>query len=357
MSAEGAYASAGKVGIDSVERELLRLWDQAAGPEAELARTVVMTLIAVCPDAPTAQEAARLALAVAGEHPSRTIVINSGCDAPGEISAEVSVSCLMVSHSDRQLCCEQVRIQSSPSDLQRVISAAVPLALSDLPLAVWFPGALPEADGQIERLTRAADRIIVDSREAGRSGFQWISGVSSEQGPAVADIAWVRLSSARLAVARLFDPESRRAHLPDVKRITIEHCGAEPAAMLLAGWAAARLGWSGLGFGARDGSVLSFGAAGGRTAVIEETACSSAEPAISSLTLLCDGGARFQAVYADGSAELKVDTPEERSRSSMRVEKLSAAQALCGALEIIRPDPVYSQAAAHAALLARAAPA
>ena len=51
----------------------------------------------------------------------------------------------------------------------------------------------------------------------------------------------------------------------------------------------------------------------------------------------------------ESEAELAVDTPDEQSRSSARLETLTAEQAFCGALEVVSPDEVYARSLRFAA--------
>jgi len=61
----------------------------------------------------------------------------------------------------------------------------------------------------------------------------------------VRDLAWLRLARWRQRVAAHFDDPATRALLPAVERIELA-CAGEDAAMplLLAGWVAARAGWT-----------------------------------------------------------------------------------------------------------------
>ena len=104
----------------------------------------------------------------------------------------------------------------------------------------------------------------------------------------VHDLAWGRLEFWRAATAAAFEPQERRAMLPQVTQLDVHYQGdALSAGLLLAGWVAARAGW-------RPGALVRDG-----------------------------GRAEAKAVRADGGAVTLSLTGEPGARGCGGVERLT----------------------------------
>ena len=125
-------------------------------------------------------------------------------------------------------------------------------ALADVPTALFVRN--PTADSAwLPRLAPEVERFVFDSSRLpsgeGLAAVEQLLRRLFRQDAAgalanidVVDMGWLRLWPWRILVASLFDsPDATRA-LRDVSEITIHHAaGAEPAALLLAGWLCSRL--------------------------------------------------------------------------------------------------------------------
>jgi hypothetical protein len=108
-------------------------------------------------------------------------------------------------------------------------------------------GDLPDHDDLFDRMVVDADVVIVNSQEMDLRDLEKLSSIvaRSRGRYALADLAWIRLRSIQDLVARFFDDEAGRAHLPHIERIEIEFSPREgeqdPASTrsgLLFGWIA-----------------------------------------------------------------------------------------------------------------------
>ena len=135
---------------------------------------------------------------------------------------------------------DRVTLTADDSRLEHAASLLAPLLLSDLPTVLW----LPEPDSPIpdRGLLDRAQQILVDSTAGDGSDLPRLGELT--RSARVHDLAWGRLEYWRAATAAAFEPLERRALLPRVARLDVRYEGdALSAALLLAGWVAARAGW------------------------------------------------------------------------------------------------------------------
>ncbi len=227
------------VRVEELVDELARLHRvyQDDGHGHALART--LNLI-VAPASAVAASAAEDALEGLGAHsPSRTLVLRrhgaDRLDAELVIESEVPEAAGRVGVSH-----DRVTLTADDSRLEHAASLLAPLLLSDLPTVLW----LPEPDSPIpdSGLLDRAQQILVDSAAGDGSDLPRLGELT--RSARVHDLAWGRLEYWRAATAAAFEPGERRALLPRVARLDVRYEGdARSAALLLAGWVAARLGW------------------------------------------------------------------------------------------------------------------
>lgn len=188
---------------------------------------ITLTLLVLAPDRACRERALSLLAGVGGSHPLRALVLTP---ASGEPRASVSMSCWL--GGGREVCSEQVVIEAEPRALP---SAAESLVAADLPVFLWWQGAV-EAGGELfGRLAGFVDRLVLDGADCGLEQVRSAAGV----GPVVSDLQWGRLQPWRQALAELFDADPGRSALASISRLEV--VGPEPPARLLAGWLRSRL--------------------------------------------------------------------------------------------------------------------
>jgi glucose-6-phosphate dehydrogenase assembly protein OpcA len=131
------------------------------------------------------------------------------------------------------VCAERISITGDRAALP---SAVITLLVADLPVFVWWRGALPDdADAVLGELVEVAARVIVDSDEADLA-----SAARLELRVAgLVDLAWVRTAPWREAIAAMFDGRPQRRALDHLTGIEVT--GPRNQAALLAGWLRSRL--------------------------------------------------------------------------------------------------------------------
>ena len=219
----------------SAEPETVEL----AGVEAALARlrgdgnhgsvrATTLNLVVMCPDAEAAARTDDVLDAIGGSRPLRAIVITP---AAGRPRARVSSACW--TGGGQEVCAERIAISG---DRVALPSAVVSLLVADLPVFVWWQGALPDdSDGVLGELTEIASRVIVDSDEAGLEATARLE----PRAAGLVDMAWVRTAPWREAIAAMFDGRTQRRALDHL--IGVEVVGPPNQAALLAGWLRSRL--------------------------------------------------------------------------------------------------------------------
>lgn len=137
---------------------------------------------------------------------------------------------------------ETVILEIGDQHLPDIEAIVDPLLIPDLPTVLW---ASPRRPDMLELLEPVAEVTLLDSMDQldARAALRWARHVCSHID--VVDLAWVRSSPWRKQAAAAFDPPPLRAELPAIKSVSVVHHPVSAvAALLLAGWLGARLGWS-----------------------------------------------------------------------------------------------------------------
>lgn len=264
------------VDVQAIERELSQLWKSAAEPTPgaqPVTRACTLNLIACAPDEHSANQMTNVVIGLTGSHPNRAIQITNAPD-EGNAALEVWVqaNCQFTAPGAPQVCGEQISIAAHGNATAQVPSLVLSLLLPDLPVVLWWPGRAPFDSPLFQRLHRLVDRVIVDS-----AGFdhperdllrmaEWSLGVRDwslgehsprtapaaprQEAPVFSDLSWARLTPWRELTAQFFDSRALLPHLHRLDKVIIEyeHFPQQPPnriqALLLAGWLAARLGWT-----------------------------------------------------------------------------------------------------------------
>ena len=248
--------------VQAVEQELGELWKQNAGEtdieeEGAVMRARVLNLLVYVENEAALAKVNELLNEITSAHPCRVIVMLGEPSAEDQ-DIEMFVSAHCLTHTDgggKNLCGEQLTLKARGRFTVELPSAAVPLLVPDLPVFLWWAGA-PRLDDQIfERLSRAADRVVIDSADFRRPYDDMLELTGRllsrrKDHAAISDLNWARLTSWRTLLASFYDVEEYRASLAGTNRVRIEYVphdltpeAVAPKALILAGWLASRLGW------------------------------------------------------------------------------------------------------------------
>ncbi|GAG09752.1 unnamed protein product, partial [marine sediment metagenome] len=185
-----------------------------------------------------------------------------------------------------------------------------------------------------------------------------------EDGVAVSDLNWSRLTHWRELVAQFFDAPPGRHYLDKLDRVEVEIAsrqGREPditEGLLLVGWLASRLGWAlenGRrlpGQGSREGA-MAFGFRSAAGAVAVELRPEPAQPGegLHSIRVGAPGSATFSLSRMPDDERCVAVTAEMPEGGHSRVvcmDRPSEAALLCEELEMQGRDTVFEEALAQA---------
>jgi glucose-6-phosphate dehydrogenase assembly protein OpcA len=374
--------------VQSVERELSRLWKENTGAsegegedESAVMRARVLNLMVYISRETALEEVNRLLSEITSAHPCRVLVLLAENAKPDEdIEMFVSAHCFSTGGGGvRNLCGEQLTLKAQGRFTVELPSACVPLLVPDLPIFLWWRDAPRLGDETFASLMHAADRVIIDS-VAFRNPYEDILGLVSLLGSrrrdaaAISDLNWARLTSWRTLMACFYDVEEYRASLDHIERVRVEYVphgfapdAIAPKALILAGWLASRLGWR-----VPEGQTLSQSGASGEQSITLERDGHSIElqfapverPSqmqgwIARLELSATEpfSSRFVVLRSRDGRYLETEvTVNGQARSSRRLTggDKSEAELLARELEIISHDRIYEEAISAAAAMLRA---
>ena len=239
------------VTAEDIAAELDRLHRVAGGPGKVLALARTLNLIVV-PCSDRRERDVEAALDRLGSHtPSRTLVLREhGAD---RVDADLVMECEFPAATGHVgLCHDRVLLTMDPSHLEHSASLLAPLLVSDLPTVLWLPE--PEASIPDPGLLDRAQHLLVDSGGGDGSALPRLAELATRI--RVHDLAWGRLEYWRAATAAAFDPPQQRRLLPALSTVRVRYQERGlGAGLLLAGWIAARAGWSPEALERRNGSA------------------------------------------------------------------------------------------------------
>jgi glucose-6-phosphate dehydrogenase assembly protein OpcA len=232
---------AGKgVSVEAVNAELDRIHRAAGGPDRIVALARTLNLIVVtCAD--RREKEVEKVLDRLGSHtPSRTLVLRE--HESDRLDATLVVECESPSEPGHVgLCHDRVLLTMDQSRLKHSASLLASLVVTDIPTVLWLPepgSSIPDSG-----LLKRAQQLVVDSSAGGEAVLGQLAQLDGDI--RVHDLAWGRLEYWRAATAAAFDPPERRQLLAGLTTVKLSY---EPrglgAGLLLAGWIAARAGWS-----------------------------------------------------------------------------------------------------------------
>lgn len=237
------------VEAERIEDELARLRYEAAGrPEQGQAfalRTSFINLVVYANDDETALGASQTIATLSGQHPSRALIVVARPDADEHgIDTSLAAHCHLSPGMEQQVCCEEVTLNVNGPAANHLHSVLAPLLIPDLPVYLWWIGALPHDHHLISEIMASADRFIVDSGRFTKPAedLRALEHLSSRASRcALGDLNWQRLQPWRQIIAQQFAAPSLEAAKRQVSDVTISFAkndGDErwSQALLLCGW-------------------------------------------------------------------------------------------------------------------------
>ncbi len=356
--------------VTAVEHELTILWGQTAGVDETSGDDVVMRaraanlmvyLIAESALAETHETIGELSKA----HPCRALVMLGETDAEArDIEMFVTAFSPDDTHSDKkQICCEEVTLSARGHFTRELPSAAVPLLVPDLRVFLWWRNEVDPLDKILQSLTRAADRVVIDSADFGNT-FSNLPALAElfehqdESAVAVSDINWARLTSWRALLANFYDVPDYRSQLENIESVQIVYVGenqveeiaAQP--LLIAGWLASRLGWE-VAKGVQTGADTSFEFRSRGRSIgldfkrVERAAMKPGRLAQIELRTKKTSEASFLVLRSEDGLHLETHAKMPRRSlpgRTLPVRNRSTAQLLAREMEILCNDRIYEQA-------------
>jgi glucose-6-phosphate dehydrogenase assembly protein OpcA len=255
--------------VHGVEEALAAIWRAAPataigadGEEHVVARASVLNLVAVSHARELAERAEADFAALAGRHPSRTILIEvRDPDGPRRIDADVVARCLLPHDGDAMVCTETIRVVVGGEAGHHLASIVPQLVVHDLPVTLWWAGDVPFEAADFHAVARAAvsaDRLVVDGsawRDDGLAGVRRLGQVLSTTPVAISDFALMRQSRWREAIAAAFDEPDLMPFIRSIREVIVSFAaGASPETMTAqanivrplyhAAWLGSRLEWT-----------------------------------------------------------------------------------------------------------------
>jgi len=234
------------VAVGDIERELRRLWAEAATARGETAttRALMANVVVFCRSDDECAQASRDLGALVRRHPSRVVLLVSD---PSSAARQIEASVALISVGGRARA-EQIVLRVGGAGAYLLVPTVREVLLGDIPTALWWatPDAPPLAGELFGGLEALADQVIYDS-----FGWpdplrqlvvvaRWIGGGAS----VAADLAWRRPRLWRRVIAETLDQALAPGAFEAISEVRIEH-GPHTLSQswLLVGWLAFRLGW------------------------------------------------------------------------------------------------------------------
>ncbi|MGB8507144.1 MAG: glucose-6-phosphate dehydrogenase assembly protein OpcA [Pyrinomonadaceae bacterium] len=375
----GTVFPVGVKGLDvgKLEKDLSAMWAEMTeakpgGAARGVVRACVLNLIVYTPSAEGRDAVDALLDEVIEHHPCRVFVLVADRESPEtKLDAYVATRCQLSSKGAKQICGEQIIIEAAGQVVSNISTAIAPLLIADVPVFLWWKDIPHEDDQLFNRLTRLADRIIIDSAafDHPHEDLFRVSQLVSDRSrvAAMSDLNWERLTPWRSLVAGFWDVLDYRPELERIERIVIEYerpasmpDEISPKALLAVGWMASRLNWEIDATRIRpEKGVTSFRlVAGGRGIEVVLQPTENTERCcgmLTSLTINCAGGSEFYVGLKPEGTKLETAARiRESERTIGRVlnyDSRSEGQRLNRELEILARDVIYEDAVRAAAQL------
>lgn len=348
--------------IAGIERELRELWQHMSPHKDQegqaITRACVFNLIVYAPGRQGESTVNQIMVDVTEENPGRIFVLLPGEEGTSSgLNAWVTAQCHLASGGRKQVCCEQIMIRASGESVRHLPSVVVPLLVPDIPVFVWWRGAIFENNEMLQTLVESADRLILDSIwtkkytvkdsiEIIRQIHGWIRQWGDQI--AVSDMRWGELTALRYAIARFYDNPKCRSFLSEITHVEIECVSTALVSILLfVGWLGSRLKWKWTG---EPGDFSSVKFRSGRRDVhvsIKPYDVESGEKLKVHLSAAEKSPAEFtiQADRESGHLISEMNAPGEcNTRDVVRLDPDSESLLLNNELSILNHDRIYEEA-------------
>ncbi len=353
MSELERFTGGHAIGVDvsGIERDLAALWRKASTHDASVTRACSWNLVAHATSAGELERVRFLADALVEAVPTRTLYLSYRASEPGpEIEASVTANCRKLPGGGKTVCTEEISIEARGKGADHLPSLLRALLVPDLPTALLWAG-LPPTGHTTTELVPGVDRVVLDSAAADeREGLGRILQLAlGKRGPALVDLNWLRLSPLRSVLASAFDPPVDAGIAFRLAKIRLAVAPrAFPAARLLIGWLASRLGLGNPE--AIPGRGWSLERQGGRVIVELETAETALSCGVASVAFESERG-EVVCVALTGTG-LDVKGPNTCFQTS--AHERSDGELIVAALGAQGVDSLYDAALRRAAELERA---
>jgi glucose-6-phosphate dehydrogenase assembly protein OpcA len=229
-----------RVALEAVEREVARLWEEEAR-RSQAPRIELQTIVALVSEPRLLERARRVMNAVTAVHPSRSIVAVWTDGAEATITADVALH----RGAAGDACGDAIGIEAVGAAREWLPENVDRLALSDLPVCLWWVGDLPDFDDLFDRMVVSADQVIVNSGEMDLRDLEKLASIAARSRGryALADLTWIRLRTLQELVARFFDDEAACARLRGLERVTLQFSPRENEADVASTQAGLFFGW------------------------------------------------------------------------------------------------------------------
>lgn len=239
-----------EVALPAIEKELVKFWKNVAGEEdAAVTRATTMNFIYLGSEESEMDKAATMVADIIQHHPARILLININLTSKQEkITAHVNAYCQPPQHGGKQICCEQITLQTGQPGIAHLSGAILPLLLPDLPVFLFCPQPDILARKEFSALLQLVNRTILESTP--HCG-DFASAVEKAKlllklhnSARLSDTAWGGLTMWREALAQFFDNLPTQA-ATTLSRVTISASGEGLlfSSVLLLFWLASRLQW------------------------------------------------------------------------------------------------------------------
>jgi glucose-6-phosphate dehydrogenase assembly protein OpcA len=222
----------------TIERDLADLW-RDVGTKGPVARAIMSNLVIV--RAARVERRAGVSIdAVAGQHPSRVLIIDheQPSSGPCEITG-ARVGVVTYGPPEARYGVEQVAVRSACTD-ESLPALIRRLVRGERPISVWWAEDVSNVP-LLASIVEMGRQLVYDSRHWADVG-KGVQALEPWQHLDLADVNWRRLAPIRRAVIEAAKID-RTDWRPSDVRMT-HRADHEVLAWLLVGWLASRLGWN-----------------------------------------------------------------------------------------------------------------
>ena len=351
------------------------MWSDASGAGGTtgsgVTRACTLNLIVYTTPADNRAQLDEMLDLIGEQHPGRILILIADREAnEPKLEAYVSTRCRLLGATGKQVCAEQVTIETAGPLVETAATAVEPLLVPDVPVFLWWKD-IPHYDNELfDRMAQLADRIVIDSAAFDHPHEDLLHLArmirNNRRAVRVSDLNWGRLTSWRTLLASFWDVTDYRPLLDAVDRFEVSYDPPNaapnevaPKALLLSGWLSARLGWKVVGTAVRENGVINCDLRSGERGIVlslrrDETG-ELKDGMVSSVTLSAKKGeADFYVALRAGGTKLETEARVGTEHSVGRVlgyEMRSEAARLSRELAFLTRDSVYEEAVAQAAQL------